>query len=207
MAAKQSRMKSMRLELAKSAPEKAEVPEEPEQTQSAVVAGPEPTPEPEVGEGSTEQETEAQPAPEPEIQTPAPAPTPLPAPAPAPQQAPVQEQARLAPVQQPFQPPQQTIVRPVMLDTSRTDTMGHVRILAATLNRKEVRMRSNQFATLTELVRAINRERTMKIERITENTILRIALDAFIRDYGQTISGNSENELRQSIGLDPTDLV
>lgn len=207
MAAKQSRMKSMRLELAKSAPEKAEVPEDLEQPQSAVVAGPEPTPEPEVGEGSTEQETEAQPAPEPEIQTPAPAPTPLPAPAPAPQQAPVQEQARLAPVQQPFQPPQQTTVRPSMLDTSRTDTMGHVRILAATLNRKEVRMRSDQFATLTELVRAINRERTMKIERITENTILRIALDAFIRDYGQTISGNSENELRQSIGLDPTDLV
>lgn len=203
MAAKKKRMTSLSSVLASSAAEDAKAPEGKEPVVPAAVPEQEPTPEPAVGEGGGVEPAPAQPQPEPAVQA-----QPV-AQESTPQPEPVQSQAPAAPVQdmQPIQPQQPTIVRPAMVDTSRTDTMGLVRTLAATLNRKEVRMRSDQFATLTDLVRAINRERTMKVERITENTILRIALDAFIRDYGQTVSGNTENELRQSIGLDPMDLV
>jgi hypothetical protein len=47
--------------------------------------------------------------------------------------------------------------------------------------RKECRLRPDQLDALTALARRLNRERKGKGERITENTLIRWAVDAFLR--------------------------
>jgi hypothetical protein len=47
--------------------------------------------------------------------------------------------------------------------------------------RKECRLRPDQLDALTALARKLNRERKGKGERITENTLIRWAVDAFLR--------------------------
>lgn len=46
--------------------------------------------------------------------------------------------------------------------------------------RKECRLRPDQLDALTALARKLNRERKGKGERITENTLIRWAIDAFL---------------------------
>lgn len=66
--------------------------------------------------------------------------------------------------------------------------------------RKEARIRPDQYAALTSKQRALNRARGTSGERITENTLIRVAIDLLLASEG-TITGSTENEIRQSVGL------
>ncbi|GAA6756341.1 hypothetical protein Thermus77420_18170 [Thermus thalpophilus] len=48
--------------------------------------------------------------------------------------------------------------------------------------RKECRLRPDQLDALTALARKLNRERKGKGERITENTLIRWAVDLYLRE-------------------------
>jgi hypothetical protein len=50
--------------------------------------------------------------------------------------------------------------------------------------RKECRLRPDQLDALTALARRLNRERKGKGERITENTLIRWAVDRLLQEYG-----------------------
>jgi hypothetical protein len=67
-----------------------------------------------------------------------------------------------------------------------------------TLERKEVRLPSAHIDELTRLVRRLNRQRKGKDERITENTLIRIAV-SLLADFGERIEGNNEKELLESL--------
>jgi hypothetical protein len=68
----------------------------------------------------------------------------------------------------------------------------------ARLTRKETRIREDQDANLTALARRLMRRRTARTERITENTLVRVALDLLLAHQG-TLAGNTETELRHSV--------
>ncbi|WP_019635051.1 hypothetical protein [Actinomadura atramentaria] len=67
------------------------------------------------------------------------------------------------------------------------------------LDRKEVYLNPGQMDALTSLQRALNRQRGRGIgERITENTLIRIAVDLLLARQDD-LSGTTEEELRDSI--------
>lgn len=68
------------------------------------------------------------------------------------------------------------------------------------LARKEARVRPDQYNALTELARGLNRQRQGTGERITENTLIRVAIDLLLHREN-TLVGSSEAELRASLGL------
>ena len=53
--------------------------------------------------------------------------------------------------------------------------------------RKECRLRPDQLDDLTALARRLNRERKGKGERITENTLIRLAIDIFLNQPQEVI--------------------
>lgn len=69
-----------------------------------------------------------------------------------------------------------------------------------TLERKEARLRQNQIDALTDLTRSLNRKRSKKGERLTDNTLIRVAVDLLLSKASQ-IQGDTEEELRKSVGL------
>lgn len=68
------------------------------------------------------------------------------------------------------------------------------------LDRKETRIRAGQYEELTLLSRRLNRKRAGKGERITENTLIRVAIDLLF-DRADDISGVDEEQIRKSVGL------
>jgi len=67
------------------------------------------------------------------------------------------------------------------------------------LVRKETRLREEQYETLTEYARKLNRAKDSgSTERITENTLIRIAVDLLIPHLGN-MRGNDESQLRNSV--------
>ncbi|MFF2772950.1 hypothetical protein ACFVUP_38210, partial [Streptomyces bacillaris] len=67
------------------------------------------------------------------------------------------------------------------------------------LVRKETRLREEQYETLTEYARKLNRAKAPGTgERITENTLIRIAIDLLLPHLGE-MSGNDEAQLRESV--------
>jgi len=68
------------------------------------------------------------------------------------------------------------------------------------LERKETRLRTDQFSRLTELSRGLNRQRQGRGERITENTLIRVAIDLLLA-RSVDLAGATEAELRNSLGL------
>lgn len=68
------------------------------------------------------------------------------------------------------------------------------------LERKETRLRADQYSRLTELSRELNRQRQGQGERITENTLIRVAIDLLLAG-GDNLAGTTEAELRTSMGL------
>lgn len=66
------------------------------------------------------------------------------------------------------------------------------------LERKEVRLRLDQLDELTVLTRRLNRARKGKGERITENTLIRVAIDLLLERSG-SLAGTTEEELRDSV--------
>ncbi|MFJ9662837.1 hypothetical protein ACIRPR_33420 [Streptomyces griseoflavus] len=74
-----------------------------------------------------------------------------------------------------------------------------------TFIRSEARLRDDQVAALAALRRRVSADRTDKAERITDNTLIRIAVDLLLR-HGHQISGNTEAEMRRSLlGVDIND--
>lgn len=74
--------------------------------------------------------------------------------------------------------------------------------LYATFVRKEALIREEQQAALTALARDLMRRRRHKAERITENTLIRIAIDLLLAHEDQ-LRGASEAELRKSVTPGP----
>jgi hypothetical protein len=68
------------------------------------------------------------------------------------------------------------------------------------LERKEARLRIDQYGRLSELSRSLNRRRAGRGERITENTLIRVAIDLLLsREHD--LNGDTEIELRKSVDL------
>lgn len=72
-----------------------------------------------------------------------------------------------------------------------------------TLVRKETRLREDQLEKLTLLTRKLNRQRRGG-ERITENTLIRVAIDLLLFQ-SEELSGATEAELLQALGLELTE--
>ena len=70
-----------------------------------------------------------------------------------------------------------------------------------TLVRKESRLREDQLDSLTSLTRSLNRKRKGTGERITENTLIRVAVD-LLMNQSDELKGTTEQELLASVGLD-----
>ena len=68
------------------------------------------------------------------------------------------------------------------------------------LERKEVRLRIDQLDALTSLIRQLNRARRGKGERLTENTLIRVAINLLLENADQ-LQGITEDELLASLGL------
>lgn len=69
-----------------------------------------------------------------------------------------------------------------------------------TLVRKESRLREDQLDDLTSLARSLNRKRKGSGERITENTLIRIAVD-LLMNQSDKLQGTTEEELFASVEL------
>src|SRR5690606_37942193 len=68
-----------------------------------------------------------------------------------------------------------------------------------TLIRKETRVRADQETALAQLRRQVSQRRTTRGgERITENTLIRIAIDLLL-SRSDDLAGNTEDELRRSV--------
>ena len=68
----------------------------------------------------------------------------------------------------------------------------------ARCDRKDARLRFDQTAALTGLAETLMRRRAVKAERITENTLIRIAIDLLLAHAGDLV-GSTEDELRASV--------
>lgn len=63
------------------------------------------------------------------------------------------------------------------------------------LRPKWVPLRKDQYQTLTDLARELQDARSVKTERITENTLIRVAIDVIVA-HPELLAGNTEDELR-----------
>ena len=68
----------------------------------------------------------------------------------------------------------------------------------AQLTRKDARIRDDQATALSTLADAVMRRRRFKAERITENTLIRVAIDLLLA-HADRLSGSTEDELRNSV--------
>lgn len=68
------------------------------------------------------------------------------------------------------------------------------------MERKEARLRLDQADALAQLTRRLNRARRGTGERITDNTLLRVAIDLLLARSDQLV-GLTEDELRESLTL------
>lgn len=70
------------------------------------------------------------------------------------------------------------------------------------LVRKELRLHADQADELTALASKVQRARTKKGERITDNTLIRVAVDLLLERQKELV-GSTEDELRLALGLTP----
>ena len=68
----------------------------------------------------------------------------------------------------------------------------------AQLARKDARIRDDQVTALAAMADAVMRRRRFKAERITENTLIRIAIDLLLA-HADRLRGSTEAELRNSV--------
>jgi hypothetical protein len=69
-----------------------------------------------------------------------------------------------------------------------------------TFERKETRIRSDQLEWVEEQRKELNQRRQGAGERLTDNTLIRVALDLLMKHQGE-LRGVTEDELRVSLGL------
>ena len=82
------------------------------------------------------------------------------------------------------------------LQPSNPDTPKVAKYL--TLENKAVRLRSDQIDDLAKLSKALNRARKSQGERITENTLIRIAIDWLLANP-QLLAGLTEDEIKANV--------
>jgi hypothetical protein len=70
------------------------------------------------------------------------------------------------------------------------------------LVRKELRLHADQADELTVLATKVQRARKEKGERITDNTLIRVAVDLLLKRQKELV-GSTEDELRVALGLTP----
>jgi hypothetical protein len=70
------------------------------------------------------------------------------------------------------------------------------------LVRKELRLHADQADELTVLASKVQRARREKGERITDNTLIRVAVDLLLERQKELV-GSTEDELRLALGLTP----
>jgi len=68
------------------------------------------------------------------------------------------------------------------------------------LERKETRLRADQYADLTAHARRLSQAKTGGGERITENTLIRVAIDLLL-EHAADLSGQTEAEIKNSVTL------
>lgn len=68
------------------------------------------------------------------------------------------------------------------------------------MERKELRIRLDQADELARLTRRLNRARAKAGERITDNTLIRVAIDLLLQ-HSDRLTGRTEDELRGSLTL------
>jgi len=73
-----------------------------------------------------------------------------------------------------------------------------------TLIRKEARLTELQIEQLTAISRKLNRQRRGRGERLTENTLIRVAIELLL-SRADSLSGTTEAELLESLGLELTE--
>lgn len=66
------------------------------------------------------------------------------------------------------------------------------------LERKEVRMREDQLVELARLARKLNKAKGVGTVRITENTLIRVAIDMLLADSSR-LTRHNEEELCSSV--------
>ena len=66
--------------------------------------------------------------------------------------------------------------------------------------RKEARLRTDQLTDLTLRARQLNKTKDADADRITDNTLIRIAVDLLL-SRSDELSGGDETELRKSLGI------
>jgi len=105
-------------------------------------------------------------------------------------------------LQSPKEPPPSSMQENIQLQESTESTELQSLEVAKylKLERKEARLRQNQIDGLTDLTRSLNRKRSKKGERLTDNTLIRVAVDLLLSKASQ-LQGDTEEELRKSVGL------
>jgi hypothetical protein len=73
-----------------------------------------------------------------------------------------------------------------------------------TLMRKEARITLDQADRLSSIVRTLNRARQGQGERITDNTLIRVAIGLLLERV-EELHGTTEAELFRSLGLEPAE--
>ena len=68
------------------------------------------------------------------------------------------------------------------------------------LERKEARLRVDQYEALGTIARRLQRQKTSVGERITENTLIRVAIDLPLAREAD-LAGETEDEIRNSVSL------
>ncbi len=72
------------------------------------------------------------------------------------------------------------------------------------LERKEARLRGDQVDSLASLARRVNRRKPSRGgERITENTLIRVAVD-WLLSQEDNVGGSTEEEIRRGLGVSET---
>ena len=74
------------------------------------------------------------------------------------------------------------------------------RVHYSSLVRKEARLRDDQIESLTLRARKLSRNKASTEPRITDNTLIRVAVDLLLAREAD-LEGTSEAELRRSVGL------
>jgi hypothetical protein len=82
---------------------------------------------------------------------------------------------------------------PAVTDTETAGLPKYQRMI-----RKEARLRPDQVDALAQLRRRITRGRADRTETITDNTLLRVAVDLLLDHAGQ-LRGDTEEQLRRSV--------
>lgn len=80
------------------------------------------------------------------------------------------------------------------------DAPSSERVHYSSLVRKEARLRDDQIESLTLRARKLSRNKTASDQRITDNTLIRVAVDLLLAREAD-LNGTSEAELRKSVGL------